>query len=99
MKNISCVPVEGATYDAFPQVRLSPKVLEAAKKAGYLPDVFFCLELLKSTGIVVVPGSGFRQKEGTYHFRFTSLFLDDERLMDVLKRIHKFNEEFQAKYQ
>ena len=33
------------------------------------PDVFFCFELLEETGICVVPGSGFGQKEGTLHFR------------------------------
>ncbi|XP_014167061.1 alanine aminotransferase 2-like, partial [Geospiza fortis] len=33
------------------------------------PDMFFCMRLLEETGICVVPGSGFGQKEGTYHFR------------------------------
>ena len=33
------------------------------------PDFFFCSELLESTGICVVPGSGFGQIEGTFHFR------------------------------
>lgn len=33
------------------------------------PDMFFCLSLLEETGICVVPGSGFGQREGTYHFR------------------------------
>lgn len=31
--------------------------------------MFFCLKLLEETGICVVPGSGFGQKEGTFHFR------------------------------
>lgn len=33
------------------------------------PDMLYCLKLLEETGICVVPGSGFGQKEGTYHFR------------------------------
>jgi hypothetical protein len=39
------------------------------------------MEVLKNTGIVVVPGrylinkSGFGQKIGTYHFRITTLIL------------------------
>jgi len=30
----------------------------------------YCCQLLEETGICVVPGSGFGQKDGTYHFRF-----------------------------
>lgn len=34
------------------------------------PDMFYCMKLLEDTGICVVPGSGFGQREGTYHFRY-----------------------------
>lgn len=53
----------GAMY-SFPQIRLPPKAIEAAKRAGKVPDVFYCLRLLEATGISTVPGSGFGQKEG-----------------------------------
>ncbi len=33
----------------------------------------YCLALLEKTGICVVPGSGFGQKPGTFHFRMTFL--------------------------
>lgn len=33
------------------------------------PDEYYCLKLLEETGISFVPGSGFGQIEGTYHFR------------------------------
>ena len=36
---------------------------------GKAPDAFYCFQLLESTGICVVPGSGFGQKDGTHHFR------------------------------
>lgn len=49
---------------SFPQIRLPPKAIEAAKKLGKVPDVFYCLKLLEATGISTVPGSGFGQKEG-----------------------------------
>ena len=39
------------------------------QELGLAPDMFFCLRLLEETGICVVPGSGFGQREGTYHFR------------------------------
>jgi glutamate--glyoxylate aminotransferase len=49
---------------SFPQIRLPPRAIEAAKRAGKVPDVLYCLKLLEATGISTVPGSGFGQKEG-----------------------------------
>ncbi len=49
---------------SFPQLRLPPKAVEAAKAAGKAPDVFYCLRLLEATGISTVPGSGFGQVRG-----------------------------------
>lgn len=46
-----------------PVLRVRPQEL------GLAPDMFFCMRLLEETGICVVPGSGFGQREGTYHFR------------------------------
>lgn len=45
--------------------------INAAKAKGLPPDVHYCYELLDSKGIVVVPGSGFGQKQDTYHFRYS----------------------------
>ena len=39
------------------------------QEKGQAPDAFYCFNLLEDTGICVVPGSGFGQVEGTYHFR------------------------------
>lgn len=36
-------------------------------------DEFFCWRLLERTGICVVPGSGFGQRRGSFHFRMTIL--------------------------
>jgi hypothetical protein len=47
--------------------------VEAAKAAGKAPDTFYCLQLLEETGISVVPGSGFGQRDGEYHLRTTIL--------------------------
>ena len=58
--------------------------MEAAKKAGQEVDVFYCLAVLNSTGIAVVPGSGFRQVPGTYHFRITTLILPESFLQSKL---------------
>ena len=49
------------------------QVLEAAAAAGQQPDVFYAFNLLEATGICVIPGSGFGQAPGTFHFRTTIL--------------------------
>lgn len=68
LDGVSCEDTEGALY-AFPKIDLPPAAIDAAKAAGKAPDVFYCLELLKETGLSCVPGSGFGQAEGTFHFR------------------------------
>ncbi|NXK43471.1 ALAT2 aminotransferase, partial [Piprites chloris] len=65
---IHCNPVQGAMY-SFPRIDLPPKAVAAAKAQNQAPDMFFCMRLLEETGICVVPGSGFGQREGTFHFR------------------------------
>ena len=77
MKNIETNEVEGAMY-AFPSIKFSKKAIEAA--GGQSPDLFYCLEVLKNTGIALVPGSGFNQRPNTYHFRITTLILPEEKL-------------------
>ena len=69
LEGVSCQPANGAMY-AFPQITLSPKAQAEAKKLGKAPDMLYCIELLENTGICVVPGSGFGQRDGTFHFRF-----------------------------
>ncbi|XP_029420040.1 alanine aminotransferase 1 isoform X2 [Nannospalax galili] len=68
---IRCNPVQGAMY-SFPRVELPQRAVQCAQELGLAPDMFFCLRLLEETGICVVPGSGFGQQEGTYHFRSCS---------------------------
>ncbi len=35
--------------------------------------MFYCMRLLEEEGICLVPGSGFGQREGTFHFRSVQL--------------------------
>lgn len=39
------------------------------QEQGQQPDFFYCLQFLEEKGVCVVPGSGFGQAEGTFHFR------------------------------
>jgi len=96
MEGASCQPVEGALY-AFPQITLPKKAVEAASQQKKAADVFYCLELLDHTGIVVVPGSGFGQKENTFHFRST--ILPPEKDMDAItEKLLVFHKGFMKKY-
>ncbi|KAJ1488165.1 putative alanine aminotransferase 2 [Baffinella frigidus] len=75
VEGVSCQPLEGAMY-AFPKIEISEKACGAATAKGMKPDTLYALELLEHTGICTVPGSGFGQKEGTWHVRLT--FLPEE---------------------
>lgn len=78
---ISCVKPEGAFY-AFPK-------LEFEKQN----DNHFVAELIKETGVVVVPGTGFGQVPGTNHMRVVFLPQDE-----VLEKAYKNIVEFYQKY-
>ncbi|EGR32052.1 hypothetical protein IMG5_097990 [Ichthyophthirius multifiliis] len=97
MTNIECQEVEGAMY-AFPRIHLNKKIIEEAQKRKMEPDLFYCLNVLENTGIVIIPGSGFRQKDDTYHFRITTLILPEEYQMQQLDVFSQFNDEFHRQY-
>jgi len=80
ISGISCVKPEGAFY-AFPQLHMNQ------------PDNHFVAELIKETGVVVVPGSGFGQVPGTQHFRV--VFLPNEQ---ILEKAYKAIGDFYQKY-
>ncbi len=63
---ISCVKPEGAFY-AFPRLHMEYE------------DSKFVSELIRETGVVIVPGSGFGQVPGTQHFRV--VFLPNEQIL------------------
>ncbi|EHB16879.1 Alanine aminotransferase 1 [Heterocephalus glaber] len=93
---IHCNPVQGAMY-SFPRVQLPPRAVHRAQELGLAPDMFFCMCLLEETGICVVPGSGFGQQEGTYHFRMTIL-PPMEKLRVLLEKLSHFHAKFTREY-
>jgi alanine transaminase len=50
------------------------------------------MDMVNETGIMTVPGSGFGQEPGTYHFRITNLVTPTNRMAQVLDRLRVFNE-------
>jgi hypothetical protein len=85
LEGVTCNSAQGAMY-AFPQVRLPPKAIAAAKSAqSRRPTPTTACSCSKHTGICVVPGSGFGQRDGTHHFRTT--FLPREDKVDKVARL------------
>lgn len=82
---ITCVKPEGAFY-AFPRLHIKSE------------DDLFVKELIKETGVVVVPGSGFGQVPGTRHFRVVFL-PQDEVLKQAYESIKTFFQKFVEKYE
>ena len=96
LEGVTCNFTEGAMY-SFPQLHLPAKAIAAAKAAGKAPDVFYCLKLVEATGISTVPGSGFGQKEGTFHLR-TTILPSEEKMKDVVQRLQTFHKKFMDEY-
>nr|XP_006641441.1 PREDICTED: alanine aminotransferase 2 [Lepisosteus oculatus] len=96
LPGIKCNPLQGAMY-AFPRIFIPPRAVEEAKALGMPPDMLYCLKLLEETGICIVPGSGFGQKEGTYHFRMTIL-PPTEKLKLLLEKVRDFHIKFLQEY-
>ncbi|CAF0921866.1 unnamed protein product, partial [Brachionus calyciflorus] len=69
------------------------KSIEHAKKNEMEPDMFYCLEMVEQTGICVVPGSGFHQRPGTYHFR-TTILPPTDQIKSLLAKFEKFHLNF-----
>uniref|UniRef100_A0A667WRZ3 alanine transaminase n=1 Tax=Myripristis murdjan TaxID=586833 RepID=A0A667WRZ3_9TELE len=93
---MKCNPVQGAMY-AFPQIFIPPRAVQEAQALSVAPDMLYCLKLLEETGICVVPGSGFGQQEGTYHFRMTIL-PSAEKLKVLLEKVRDFHLRFLQEY-
>lgn len=92
IEGFSCNTVQGAMY-AFPTIKLPEKAIAAAREAGQEPDVFYAFSLLEATGVCIIPGSGFGQVPGTYHFRTTILPME-EMISEMLGRVKKFHINF-----
>ncbi|KAI9070362.1 transaminase [Trametes sanguinea] len=87
LPGVSCVDSPGALY-LYPKLELPDKAVEEARKLGKQPDELYALQLLEETGICVVPGSGFGQKDGEHHYRLTCLCPGVEEYVSALENFH-----------
>lgn len=88
--------VAGAMY-AFPRLSLPQKAIQEAKSKNYQPDFYYALQFLDNFGVCVVPGSGFGQQPGTYHFR-TTILPQANVFEDMMDRFRRFHTQFLTKY-
>ncbi|XP_059302978.1 alanine aminotransferase 2, mitochondrial-like isoform X2 [Lycium ferocissimum] len=96
LEGITCNKAEGAMY-LFPRINLPDKAIKAAEEAKTAPDAFYAKRLLNATGIVVVPGSGFGQRPGTWHFRCTIL-PQEEKIPAIVSRLTEFHKQFMDEF-
>eukprot|EP00040_Diaphanoeca_grandis_P034342 m.212661 g.212661 ORF g.212661 m.212661 type:complete len:482 (+) comp33132_c2_seq2:166-1611(+) len=96
LEGVTCNAVQGAMY-AFPQITLPAAAIKAAEEAGVPADEFYATKLLDTTGICVVPGSGFGQAPGTFHYR-TTILPPQDRMAAMTKSMKVFHEDFMKTY-
>lgn len=96
LEGIDCQEVNGAMY-SFPQITLPPAFMAEAKRQGKSPDVLYCLELLDETGLSCVPGSGFQQAPGTFHFR-TTILPPEDQFDKIISLFSSFHQNFMKRY-
>ncbi|KAL5467500.1 hypothetical protein EMCRGX_G031741 [Ephydatia muelleri] len=93
---VHCNEVQGAMY-AFPKINI-PAAAQADAEANNMQlDEYYCLMFLRETGVCVVPGSGFRQIPGTWHFR-TTILPPEEDIKLLLQRFAQFHTNFVQRY-
>lgn len=98
MPGVVCQRPQGAMY-LFPRVNLPAQAVQAARKTGEKPDIWYCMKLLQATGVCVVPGSGFgmgerNENERAVWFRVTFLAQGE----DWIRRIEDFQKRFMEEY-
>ncbi|XP_076885774.1 alanine aminotransferase 2, mitochondrial-like [Bidens hawaiensis] len=96
LEGATCNKAEGSMY-LFPRIRLPNKAIKEAESLKKAPDAYYAARLLNATGIVVVPGSGFGQVPGTWHFRCTIL-PQEEKIPTVVSRLTEFHQKFMDEF-
>jgi alanine transaminase len=61
-------------------------------------DFMYCMDMVNETGIMTVPGSGFGQREGEYHYRITNLVTPTEEMAQTLETLKEFNERWHNRF-
>lgn len=97
IEGIECNEAEGSMY-AFPRLTNLPlNAHKAAKSRKMQLDELYAMSLLETTGVVVVPASGFGQSKGRHGFR-TTFLLPESQMVKVIEKISFHHKMFCAKF-
>ena len=96
-QGVTCTDAQGALY-LFPRLSLPRRFVEECEADQTKPDEVYCQRMLLKTGVCVIPGSGFGQQEGTYHYRIAFLPAEDQ-ITEVAEKIKSFHRDFMALYE
>ncbi|KAJ0755704.1 putative alanine transaminase [Helianthus annuus] len=96
LEGVNCNKAEGAMY-LFPEIKLPKKAIKAAEEAKKAADTYYAIRLLNATGVVMVPGSGFGQVPGTWHFRCTILPQED-KIPAIVSQLTDFHTSFMNEF-
>lgn len=99
LPGVECNESQGALY-LFPEIlNLPDRAIQDARSKGQHPDLWYCFQLLESTGICCIPGSGFgkmpREDGKRFWFRTTILAKETDEFVD---RFAKFQRELLDKW-
>lgn len=93
MEGMSCHTVHAGRF-VYPKLIIKGHVMKKAISFATAADQIYCLELAERTGVGLMPGSGFGQRPGYFHFR---LSLDGQKSIETLEeelaQIAKFHVE------
>mmetsp|Transcript_52089 Transcript_52089/g.124035 ORF Transcript_52089/g.124035 Transcript_52089/m.124035 type:complete len:490 (+) Transcript_52089:100-1569(+) len=75
----------------YPKVIVKGHVMKKAISYGAPADQIYCMELAEREGVATMPGCGFGQRPGQFHFRLslTQAEANVERTLSALERFHK----------
>ncbi len=100
IEGMELVQPQGAMY-GFVRFNLPPDRQDGAESQSVADrqireaerDTAYCLALLEEMGVCVVPGSGFGQRPGTFHFR-TTFLPPTEEIEEFVAKLKVFHEKY-----
>lgn len=92
MEGVKCHSIQAGAF-AYPRVIIKGYVMKKAISFATPADQIYCLELAERYGVGLMPGSGFGQRPGHFHFCLGLAATDESKLEEDLKRIAQFHAE------
>ncbi|KAG2458363.1 ALAT2 aminotransferase, partial [Polypterus senegalus] len=69
LPGLRCNPIQASMF-CYTRIELPSKALGQCKVLDLYPSLFYCMQLLDETGIVLDPGTGFGENDGRDYIRY-----------------------------